>query len=608
MHMRSASTAVGCKGETRMDQTLHTRSERAGRNALLWMNGVLLALLAYFSLVTVYSSDDYWYSTFWDNGLGHYLELMEFHYRSFNGRTVVHVLAHVVLHFGGWLFALVCCGLCVTSAWLAAKADGLERGRFRALLFVVLIGIFSMPLDMFNQGMMWVSAFCNYLFPVTMACLLILALERGSSWVFLPAFLCGASTEQMGLAAVALCGIYTVLALAHRRGAWRYAASMLMAIGGVLTIFLSPATRLRAERSVPLDSLAQILELLRKDILLEAELLTANPAPVLVMLAVLGLGALLLWNREGLKWPAILSAVGCVALIAGSFGSEPVCIAGFIVGFAALAGVGWMLLTRGGEAIGAMILTALAAAAVMLPTDTIEPRVMLPVYLLLLLAGGCLLVMQLPKVEQMAVPAAVVLAVTIVLAIPAVRGYWYNYQIDERNKAYAREDAQTPFVRYCLDYDMDYTWSKADFDGYFRSKYAQSIGLPETTPIRFFSDHAPIKPVYCGDTELALLSVCGEDGTVFFPLRDVIEIMGGALDWYGSRMTLKFNGTEYALLRSGEDALHVTWTDAHGAEREAQGVCMIHCGSTFCDSTLFVEGLGFAIQWDEQEGYYRITK
>lgn len=608
MHMRSASTAVVCKGETRMNGTLHTRSERAGRNALLWMNGVLLALLAYFSLVTVYSSDDYWYSTFWDNGWRNYLELMEFHYRSFNGRTLVHVLAHVILHFGGWFFALVCCGLCVTSAWLAAKADGLERGRFRALLFVVLIGIFSMPLDMFNQGMMWVSAFCNYLFPVTLACLLILALERGSRWVFLPAFLCGASTEQMGLAAVALCGVYTVLALVRRRGAWRCAASMLMAIGGVLTIFLSPATRLRAERSVPLDSLAQILELLRKDILLEVELLTANPAPVLVMLAVLCLGALLLWNREGLKWPAILSAAGSVALIAGSFGNEPVCIAGFIVGFAALAGMGWMLLTRGGEAVGAMILTALAAAAVMLPTDTIEPRVMLPVYLLLLLAAGCMLVALLPQMERMVIPAAAALAVMLVIAAPAVRGYWHNYQMDARNKAYAREDVDAPFIRYCVDYDMDYTWSKAFFDGYFRSKYAESIGLPETAPIRFYSEHLPVTPIRSGGTELAWLPVRGEDGTMLFPMREVIETMGGTLDWYGRRMVVKLRGTEFELLVSGENALKVTWTDEDGADREVWGRLYTHYGSNYCDGEIFAEAFELPIQWDAQSGAYLITQ
>lgn len=591
-----------------MNKTLQTHSEKVGMKALLLMNGILLALLAFFSLVTVYSSDDYWYSTFWDNGWKHYLELLEFHYESFNGRTLVHILAQLVLHFGGWAFALVCCGLCVISAWSASKASGLGCGKFRAVLFVVLIGIFCMPLEMFNQGLLWVSAFCNYLFPVSMACLLILAVKGQSRWAFLLAFLCGATTEQMGLAAVAMCATYTVLALMRRRDMLRPTLCMLLTIGGVLTIFLSPATRLRAQQKVPLDNLEAILELLGKDILLEAELLTANPAPVVVMLAVLCLGSLLLWGKAGLKWPAVMSAVGCVALTSGSFGSDLVCLVGYVVGFAVLGILGWMLLTRGCEAVGAMILTALAAAAVMLPTDTVVPRVMFPVYLLLLLAAGCLLVMQLPQVERMAVPAAVALVVTIVLAIPAVRGYWYNYQIDARNKAYAREDAQTPFVRYCLDYDMDYTWTKADFDGYFRSKYAQSIGLPETTPIRFFSDHAPIEPVYCGDVELALLSVCGEDGTVFFPLRDVIEIMGGTLDWYGSRMTLKFNGTEYAMLRSGEDALHVTWTDAHGAERKAQGVCMIHCGSTFCDSTLFVEGLGFAIQWDEQGGYYRITK
>lgn len=595
-------------GLAAMNKILQTHSERAGMKALLMMNGILLALLAFFSLVTVYSSDDYWYSTFWDNGWKHYLEMLNFHYESFNGRTLVHVLAQLVLHFGGWAFALVCCGLCVTSAWSVTKASGLECCGFRAVLFVVLIGIFSMPLEMFNQGLLWVSAFCNYLFPVSMTCLLILAVKAESRWAFLLAFLCGASTEQMGLAAAAMCAAYTVLALRRRCGVLRPTLCMLLAIGGVMTIFLSPATRLRAQQKVPLDSLEKIFELLRKDILVEAELLTANPAPVLVMLAVLCLGALLLWNRAGLKWPAVLSAVGCAALTAGSFGSELVCLAGYGAGFVALVILGWMLMTRDCEAVGAMILTAMAAAAVMLPTDTVEPRVMLPVYLLLLLAVGCLLAMQLPQVERIAIPAAAALAVTLVITAPAVRGYWHNYQIDMQNKAYAREDADAAFIRYCIDYDMDYTWTKAFSDGYFRSKYTESIGLPETTPIRFISKHTMMTPIYGGDTELAMLPFRREDGTVFFPLRDVVEAMGGTLDWFGGRMVVKLRGTEFELWAPEEDMLKVTWTDEHGDAREVRCMRCMYSGSMYCDGDIFSEAFGIPIQWDAQSGAYLIAQ
>ena len=229
-------------------------------------------------------------------------------------------------------------------------------------------------------------------------------------------------------------------------------------------------------------------------------------------------------------------------------------------------------------------------------------------YLLFLLAAGCLLVMQLPRMERMVIPAAAALAVTLVIAAPAVRGYWHNYQMDARNKAYAREDVNAPFIRYCVDYDMDYTWSKAFFDGYFRSKYAESIGLPETAPIRFFSDHTPITPIRSGDTELVWLPIRGDDGTMFFPMREVVETMGGTLDWYGRRMVVKLRGTEFELLGSDEDTLKVTWTDEVGADREVWGRLLTHYGSNYCDGDIFAEAFDLPIQWDEQSGAYLIVQ
>ena len=266
------------------------------------------------------------------------------------------------------------------------------------------------------------------------------------------------------------------------------------------------------------------------------------------------------------------------------------------------------ILQRECEAVGAMILTAMAAAAVMLPTDTVEPRVTLPVYLLLLLAVGCLLTMQLPQVERIAIPAAAALAVTLVITAPAVRGYWHNYQIDMRNKAYAREDVDATFIRYCIDYDMDYTWTKAFSDGYFRYKYAESIGLPETTPIRFISKHTLMTPIYGGDTELAMLPILGDDGTVFFPLRDVVEAMGGTLDWFGSRMVVKLRGEEFELWAPDEDMLKVTWTDEHGDAREVRGMRCMYNGSMYCDGDIFSEAFGIPIQWDAQSGAYLIAQ
>ena len=446
--------------------------------------GVLMLLMGYFAWITVYSSDDYWYSTFWDNGLRAYLDLMVYHYQEFNGRVLVHVLAHIVLHFGRWAFAVMCCGLCTAAAWSAGAAFGLERVQRRTVHSLFLIGILCMPLDIFNQGVTWMSASCNYLFPAALACLMAAALERQSRWCFLLAFLTGATTEQMGLAAVALAAVYTIHDLLVRRGVLRGLVSTGLAALGVVTIFLSPATASRADRRVHMDSLEVILKTFRKAILQEAELLTENPAPVLVMLAVLALGAVLLWREKGWKWTAVPAGLGCVMLTAGAFGSDMVCVAGFVAAFLALALMAVLLMAGGRAYTGALTLTGLAAAAVMLPTNTVEPRVMLPVYLLLLVAA-CVLAGELLSRPVLPVLGGAVLAVAV--SVPAILGYWHNYQIDLENAHYAQQDRDQEAIRYCIDYDMDYTWIKPDFDPYFRMKYLESIGLPETGKVQFFS-------------------------------------------------------------------------------------------------------------------------
>ena len=196
-----------------------------------WTIFATLALLFGFSILTVYSSDDYWYSTFLDKGLGHYWELMKLHYETFNGRVWVHIVAHVVLWAGKWLFAVLCCGCCVMIPWVCGRAVGMKKETQLAVMGLFLVGIVAMPVHLFTEGMMWISAFCNYMLPTTVLCLLVCLLERDGSWaaVLAVAFLCGASTEQTAIAALILLALYLLSKPESRR---KISAAMLTAGGG----------------------------------------------------------------------------------------------------------------------------------------------------------------------------------------------------------------------------------------------------------------------------------------------------------------------------------------------------------------------------------------
>ena len=589
---------------TPMTGELKRRWAKPGEKAVLLTNGVLLVLLAFFARTTVYSSDDYWYSTFWDQGLMHYLELMAYHYQAVNGRVLVHVLAHIVLHFDSWAFVAMCCGLCVLGSWIVASASGESPERYRVVLCVVLIGIFCMPLGIFNQGLMWISASCNYFFPVILACVLAVLLERQSRWAVLFAFLCGATTEQMGLAAAVLCAVHMVRRVRHRKGSLCGALCLTMSLAGVFTIFSSPATQMRAENSVKWNTLAEYFQILFKSFLREVALLTENPATVLLMLLVLLLGALQLWRKDGLKWPAVTAALGGAALILESLGFGDICGWGFLCGFLTLAVLSVALMGRGYGIAGSLILTSLAAAAVMLPTSTIAYRVMLPFYLLLLLACSSLIALQIRKMERFGLFSVAALFAVLAVTAPTVRGYLYNHRIDEVNKSHVQEDMEKSFVHYCTDYDRDYTWIKADYDPKFQSLYLESVGLSASLPVRFYSQHVQSNPIRYGEAELTGLAVTQDDGHILLPLREIVEAVGGTLDWQMSHMIVEIQGRKYQLLVPDDDTILVSWTDETGTAQELSGSRDLRYWITYCDLAVFTQAFGFRIHLDVQTGCY----
>lgn len=590
-----------------MKEAAAFRHRRLFTTMVMVTNCVLVLLLAFFALINVHSSDDYWYSTFWDHGLGHYLELMDYHYAAFNGRVLVHIVAHIILHFDNWAFALCFIGMCVAVSMTVSNTVCLGSDRFQLTLCGLLVGIFCMPLDMFNEGIMWISGWCNYFFPVVLVCLLIAALERSSNWAYLLAFLCGATTEQMGLASAVLCTVFIAFALLRKKDVLRCIGCTVLAMTGVLTIFLSPATQNRAEVCMPLNNLEALMDLMRVDLGREAWFWFRNLAPACVMIAVLVLGAMLLRHRYGLRWPCVMEAVSCVALVVCSYFASAHMV-GFIVGAGALAILAVVLMHRNCSFAGGLIITSLASAAVMLPTSTVVPRAMVPVYLLLLLSGCSLLAAQIKKPERMGIPVLALLVVTLVYIAPTVQGYWYNYQIDQINQNYAIEDADKAYVRYCTDYDMRYTMIKADRSEIFKKTYAESIGRDENVPIRFYGLNEIPPTIRYEDRELALLAVHRDDGTVLLPLREVIEIVGGKVEWSVERFTVEMDSVVYQLDTKKTDTVVLKWKDQSGNEQEFCGFREMVYGSYYFDMSVFTEVFGLAVEWDPDQGSYIIGR
>lgn len=226
--------------------------------ARLLTTAALLALpagLCLLALTTVYSADDFFYCTFFDGGLAGWFGQMAEHYRTFNGRMLVHVAATVILRAGNWLFGAAVL-LCCLGIWHFSGAYLGREGPWRLSLLLFFGGVLLLPRPIMVEGVLWISACCNYLLPTAMIFCQLWAVKRaageGKARVLglVLSFLCGATTEQCGLAACAV-GLEAVLwALRFDRARLRYGGACLMCSAlGLGTILLSPGThiRIRAE-------------------------------------------------------------------------------------------------------------------------------------------------------------------------------------------------------------------------------------------------------------------------------------------------------------------------------------------------------------------------
>lgn len=584
-------------------------SKRRCSFAVFAAGGIAVFLWLYFCLMTVYSSDDYWYSTFWDDGLVEYLKLMVYHYQTMNGRVLVHFLAHTILYLGKWAFAIMCLTCCITVPALTADFSGIPRRRILVMVIFFLYGILLMPQQILNQGVFWISASCNYLFPSALICMLAIALEKKWKWSWIAAFLCGATTEQMGLASVFLCGIYLLDGVIRKERTLVHWIGAAAAVLGVLSVFASPATSERASEGVRLDGFAEAFSTLQKGILREKVILTENPLPILVMLLLLLAMAFTVWEKCGKRgiWGA--AAAAGIGLLAGSYGPERFCWIGYTAAFLIMAVLAVCLVALKHRLLGALTLAGLFAAAVMLPTNSVDPRVMTPTCYLFLLCI-CLYAAEKFSLESRFSLALLACAASAILClIPDVKGYAHNYRIDRLNQQLIDEAKETNFIRYCTDYDRNYTWIKADHDPYFRIMYLASNGFPEDGSVIFFSqsDMYP-HTLYFEDRLLNDGVLTDAQERVLLPLRQIVMTLGGEIEWEEGVTKVRLDQVEYTVNDLDENTVRVSWIDGYGEEQQQDfAACTYYTHKKYCEISFFTGILNISVELDRERFCYVIT-
>lgn len=549
--------------------------QRAARHSVLitGASGILLAYLAFLALTTAYSADDFWYSTFWDNGLRAYIRLMVEHYRDFNGRVLVHLFAHVILHFGNWLFALVLPAVMLVMP-LLAEGESRRTGDATVAVLAFLVGVTALPRILTAQGITWISAFCNYVLPSVF----ILGQLQCMTWFVrqgtplcalgccVISFLCGATTEQSGMVA-AYVTVYAAICCLPRQVKRLPVClmSLLCVVAGLLTIFASPATRARISTEgasgEALGLLSNLLKGAEKQSALFFQSRTFLPFLLLLLLA----GVVFLY-RQGQKsltaGGGAMALLGAACLLMGAVSPrwELLAYIGLQLCLFALGVVLWL---GGRRQLCALICCGLVSLVVLLPTSSNEPRTMLPYALYMLLTLAWLAAELLPGGRRSWLILLPVFAVVAVYAAAQLPGYWHNAQIERLNRAYVRQAQDTRVLYYCMDYDRAYTHTKAHETGYFYVTYLAAAGMdPHVDTVYVYSDHLP--KLYVNGRRLTSPAVPAPSGELQLPYWEVIASLGGAVA-DEPNVWMELNGRS-CRVDYGWDDMNVIWKDDSGQE------------------------------------------
>lgn len=461
-----------------------------------------LALIPIFYLhfTALRAADDFYYSTFWMNGPAEFWRRTLHHYQAFNGRALVHFVAQTVLAFPPIIFALLNTALLFGVSYLGGLIQGTER-KTRAILWAILlflIQILVLPKDIITEGLLWVSASYNYMLPVFLTVLALFVLSRFleekrtgffrkllfALLFFFVQFAAGATTEQCGFMAVAATGIYGLIwAIRTHKGWYKLFFAPLLATAGYLTVFLSPATQRRAERSVSVEADSLSLQLDRM------------------------VNAFFSW--DGILLPLILA----VALLTA-------CL--------------MIPKTRKklNRATIALMVGGVASAVIMLPTGNFDPRVMLPWALtLLLVSARCILLLLSIFKKNSPFPllcCILLLGASLALCSPLLAGAAKNYALELRNRAAVREAQETGVLYYNIDYDERWCYPSLMYsEGSFYSRFLDANRLTDCT---VYLESSYMKNVYLNGQRLSSPGY-ERDGKVFFALRDVIEGFGGTVSY-----------------------------------------------------------------------------
>lgn len=511
---------------------------------------------ALFSVFTVFlnffiiQADDYYYASFFKNGLFDFFRLSVDHFLRFNGRALVHFFAQTALALPHFLTAALSSAV---MAFIGVLSYRILNGKFeKKSLFCFMNIFYSFILffgsDIFKEGIMWISAFYNYVFPLLILLFAVKTKDKPYGLIF--CFLSGATTEQWGITAFSVLFVlcFSDFEKKRRKNLISSISPLLCNLLGYGTIFLSPATSSRitltAHATLPtalvdFPRLCEVFMSIRSSFALFIIFILANVA---------------LAFKKGESYRVLFTGLLPLVLIFISFFTEStlVCYIVFML-YLILCAVFFYLKSH--VYISSFLLGAVVSVLIMLPTNTFEARICTPTLLLLAISSVGILFLSKDTISsRVCVISVLIIAFTsAVFFSPTFTGFLSNSKVERENLTAVQNAKKTGVLYYNIDYDKSFAVKQMFNDGWFFNEF---LSLYDLTDCRVKIKSRASVPLDKISSDALMIN-----GELYAPVRDFLSSLGGTIV-SGDDIIMTLNGKSITLT-SGM----LVYTDENGTTR-----------------------------------------
>ncbi len=480
----------------------------------------LVVFFTVFFSFFVFQSDDYYYASFFKNGLSEFINLSINHFLTFNGRALVHFFAEVALSLPHFATFMLSSAILFLIGFFACKIIDSSHASFSRIscMCIFYILILFVGRDVFKEGFMWISAFYNYVFPF----LILLIAMRFSDKPYSPLlfFLSGATTEQWGITSVAVAAVValsSVLPKSFSKKSVSAFISPLSALLGYATIFLSPATLSRIDVTGHTSLPSAITDLPRISSIFLSPHSAASVFLVFIFFTIL--------TAHKFKKSYLVLYFGflpAILIIIGFFTQNT--LVAFIVLMCYLVLCAAVFFINKNTLISALITGGIVSILIMIPTNTFEARIVTPSVLLLIVSCVSLAFLNFDFSKSAFTIPAILSAIFIGLTVfsPIFCGFFQNGRIEADNLAAIKSAHKSGTLFYNIDYDKNFAMKQMFNDGWFFNEFVSLYSLEDCQIIIKSKNSVPLTHVSSYGIEY--------DGDIYVPVRELIGELGGAID------------------------------------------------------------------------------